>query len=59
MTNGRASRGRRRPARIARVSSRGPPAILKTNTEPKNSLFILVLLVGKGAPEFAWKNHKL
>lgn len=56
---GESGRGRRRPAHIARVSSRGPPAILKTNTQHKNSLFILVLFVGKGAPEFAWKNHKL
>lgn len=42
-------------ARIARVSSRRPPAILKTNTEHKNSLFIFVLSDEKGASEFARK----
>lgn len=53
MTNGRGAP----PA--ARVSSQRPPAILKTNTQHKNSLFILVLFVEKGAPEFAQNNHKL
>lgn len=50
---------RRRRPRVARVSSIGPPAILKTNTQHKNLLFILVLFDGKGAPEFALNNHKL
>lgn len=56
MTNGRRAGG---GAGAARVSSRGPPAILKTNTHHKNLLFILQLFEGKGAPDFDGKNHKL
>lgn len=55
------ARPRRRRASLgqgARVSSHGPPAILKTNIPQKLVIYFRVIR-RKGATEFARKNHKL